>query len=129
MKRFFKVLLPLLVIAMALGTVSYLMATKPEPPKSPPAPKGAIVITQPAKAVSNKPTISAVGRAQPSKVSSLQPEVAGRIIELHKDLEMGGFLKAGEVAFKIDDQDYQLVRRQTASQVSKARFELQVEAG
>ncbi|MFT7579356.1 MAG: RND family efflux transporter MFP subunit, partial [Myxococcota bacterium] len=46
-----------------------------------------------------------------------------------KDLDMGGFLKAGEVAFKIDDQDYQLVRRQTASQVSKARFELQVEAG
>lgn len=50
--------------------------------------------------------ITGYGEARALNVVSISPEVSGRVVEIHPNLEVGGVIPKGEVLFRIDLADY-----------------------
>jgi RND family efflux transporter MFP subunit len=53
--------------------------------------------------------ISGYGEAMPVEIVPLSPEVSGKVIEIHPDLKAGGLVKKGDLLFKIDPSEFQLM--------------------
>ena len=60
---------------------------------------------------------------------TLTPEVGGRIVFAHRDLVLGGRVRAGDVLFRIDPEEYDLTIRQRRANVSQAHQQLANERG
>jgi len=117
------------IILGAFAYMGYLAKTRPQAPQQEPPERVDVVEVTPAQEVGEHVIVHAVGRVVPSRETTLSPEVTGRVVEVNPKLVVGGRLAAGEVAFELDAQDYDLVVRQQAAQVTRARVELQQEAG
>ncbi|PKN56275.1 MAG: hypothetical protein CVU56_16930 [Deltaproteobacteria bacterium HGW-Deltaproteobacteria-14] len=124
-----KGLLPLAILFGAVSYMGYLNKTRPQAPQTAPPERVDLVEVTPAREVGEHVTVHAVGRVVASRETMLSPEVTGRVVEVNPKLVVGGLLAAGEVAFRLDAEDYQLAVRQLAAQVTRARVELQQEAG
>ncbi|MBI1381659.1 MAG: hypothetical protein GC161_11305 [Planctomycetaceae bacterium] len=75
--------------------------TRPQSPLSEPA----IALVEPTS--TSAYTITAYGRVRPSRELELRPQVEGRILFLHPQLERGGRIAEGEVLWQIDASDAQ----------------------
>lgn len=51
-------------------------------------------------------TMTSFGETRPLNTVLIAPEVPGKVVEIHKNLEVGGIIKKGETLFKIDSRDY-----------------------
>lgn len=58
---------------------------------------------------------------------NLSPQVSGRVVALSSNLASGGYFKAGEVLFRLDDADYRSALDRALAEVSAARADLRVE--
>jgi RND family efflux transporter MFP subunit len=67
------------------------------------------------------------GTSQPKVQIDIIPEVAGKIVYIHPELKVGGFIKAGETILKIDSKDYELALSQSQSAVENAKEQLERE--
>lgn len=124
-----KGLLPLAILFGAVMYMGYLKETRPQAPQTAPPERVDLVQVTSAREVGEHVTVHAVGRVVASRETVLSPEVTGRIVEVNPKLVVGGLLSADELAFRIDAEDYQLAVRQQAAQVTRARVDLQQEAG
>ncbi len=124
-----KVLLPLVVLFAGLGYAAYMVESRPQPPKVERPQVAALVEVEEAEKGDRRVTVRGVGRVGPARQAVLAAEVSGRVVEVHDGLAVGGLLAAGEVAVRIDDEDYKLAVAQRRAAVTQARVELQVEAG
>jgi len=66
--------------------------------------------------------VTAAGDIGPADQVSVRPEVNGRLDELQVDV--GDFVKKGDVLFKLDDKDLQIERQSKDKSVERARLEL-----
>ena len=121
--------LPAVVLVGAVMLIRHLGATKPEQKQMKPPDMGQFVTVEEAKAYSEPAHIKTVGRVKAAREVTLSPEVSGRIVEVHPNLMVGGLIKAGEVAFKIDERAYRLAVAQQQANVARARVDLQLESG
>jgi RND family efflux transporter MFP subunit len=121
--------LPLAVMVGAVLAIRGFMATRPEPPPSPPAKGGQVVQVVAAEAATRGAGVRAVGRVRPARELSLTPEVAGRVEGLHAGLVAGGLLKEGDVALTIDPKAFRLAVAQQEANVAASRVDLQLESG
>ena len=121
--------LPAVVLVGAVMLIRHLGATKPEQKQMKPPDMGQFVTVEEAKAYSEPAHIKTVGRVKAAREVTLSPEVSGRIVEVHPHLMVGGLIKAGEVAFKIDERAYRLAVAQQQANVARARVDLQLESG
>ncbi|TNF26233.1 MAG: efflux RND transporter periplasmic adaptor subunit [Deltaproteobacteria bacterium] len=126
---FIKGLLPLAVLFGAFSYMGYLAKTRPQAPQQKPPERVDLVEVVPARQVGEHVIVHAVGRAVAARETVLSPEVSGRVVEVNPKLVAGGVLSAGDVAFRLDAEDYELLVRQQAAQVTRARVDLQQEAG
>lgn len=123
------VALPVVVLIGAVMVVRHLSATRPEQQTMKPPDMGQFVTVEAARLHREPTHIKTVGRVKAAREVTLSPEVSGRIVEVHPDLVVGGLMKAGELAFKIDDRPYKMVVAQQQANVAKARVDLQLEGG
>ncbi|MCP3951054.1 MAG: hypothetical protein GY697_02365 [Desulfobacterales bacterium] len=73
-------------------------------------------------------TITGFGETRPLNTVVIAPEVTGKVTEIHKRLEAGEIIPAGEVLFKIDRRDYAANAanaRATVSQLESTVLRLQ----
>ncbi|MFP6617343.1 MAG: hypothetical protein VCB26_13140, partial [Candidatus Hydrogenedentota bacterium] len=63
--------------------------------------------------------ITGLGEVRSRDVVQIAPEVPGRIVSVHPDLEIGGLIPAGEVLFEIDPRDFQARYDQSNASVSQ----------
>ena len=124
-----KILLPVVVLVGAMLYVKNLIASRPEAPQVARPERVELVTVSEARAVSDRVVVHAVGRVKAARETMIAPEVSGRVVEVHPQLVVGGRLDAGSVAFRVDPQDFELVERQQAAAVTRARVELQLESG
>lgn len=97
----------LAILTFGIGTMVILVVTAPEAPK--------VQITEVALRVDVVPVsfknvaveITDYGEVRARDVVEIAPEIAGRVVSIHPDLEMGGVIPAGEVLFTIDPRDFQ----------------------
>lgn len=122
-----RVLLPILVIALAFVALRALSKLR-----TPPARRPAEAIAEPVSVVNPLPLdgpvqLAALGTVTPAREVGLQSEVTGRIVEVDPRFVPGGRVAAGEVVVTLDNRDHALQIKQAQSQVKQAEVALQQE--
>ncbi len=108
MRRFFQILLPVLIVAGCAWLMNWMIANKQEPMRfSPPTPQVRVEATR-LKPESYQVILQTRGTVRPRTEISVMPEVAGRVINISPSLRAGGFFEQGEVLLEIDPGDYEI---------------------
>lgn len=68
--------------------------------------------------------ITGHAQAQPLDIVAVAPQVAGNVVAVHPDVEVGRVIPAGEVLFRIDPRDYEAAVAQARAQAEQARSAL-----
>ncbi len=84
-----------------------LIAAKVEPPKRPPFKTVYTVDTVTAKSGNFQPSMVVYGEVQASKSVDLRSLVAGKIVEVNPNLQVGSRVEKGEMLFQIDKFNYE----------------------
>lgn len=121
MKTFFRLFLPLLVLALAISGYRYLVASKPEPPQHKMPPTITKVEATRLKPETYQVMLKSRGTVRPVTQSTLIPEVSGTITEMSPSFREGGFFEKGEVLLKIDPLNYEVAITVTKASISQAQ--------
>lgn len=129
MRRFLSALLSVLLLISATMAMWYLVRTRPRAQPRPQPELSATVDLVTVTPTSVPVRIRGFGFMVAAREVTIVPEVAGRIIERHQNLEPGGYIRLGEELVKIDPRDYEAAVTQALAAVEKARFDLALEEG
>lgn len=122
-------LIILIIISIGIGIAGYLVNSKPQAKRLPPAKMKTMVTVQTVNPSSTRVNIKAMGRVIPSREIDLQARVSGTVEYLHPRFHPGGRIKKGEVLVRLDDTDYQLALRRKVNALEQARADLRIEEG
>lgn len=108
MKKFFKFMLPLILIITSILVVVALVAYKnsQRAARKPDTTQAILVDTIDAEVISLNLLVSSQGTVKPRTETSLVAEVSGKIVSVSADFVAGGFFREGEVLLQIDPSDY-----------------------
>ena len=129
MRRLIQILLPVIVLAMAIGLSAKMIKSKPTAKKKPPVERAQLVQVSPVEPSPRAIQFSAHGTVVASRQLDVQPQVSGQLVELHPQLVIGGLIKRDEVIARIDRREYQLTMEERAAAVQDAQARLEVERG
>ncbi len=129
LRRAGRILLPLLVVVIGVGTAMTLVKTAPRPKKVHQERKAPRVTVEALERKSTRPLIEAMGTVRPAEELALRPRVAGRVLGYASELVPGGKLAKDTVALTIDPADYELALRQAETNLAEAEANLAIEEG
>jgi RND family efflux transporter MFP subunit len=124
-----KVLLPAAIVIAGVLVLAAFVATKPHPKRRPPVVAVPMVDVLNVDLGPHAARVSSQGVLVPAQEVSLQTEVVGRVVWLHKNLRPGGRIDRGDVLFRIDPRDYEYQVASHRAAVDRARVELELERG
>jgi len=125
MKKFFKFVLPLLLIIGSVLVVVALVAwqNSKSAERKPDTGKAVLVETIDAEVVSLKFTVESQGTVRPRTETTLVSEVSGKIVSVAPEFVAGGFFRKGQQLLQIDPSDYETALKRAeaalASRVAK----------
>ena len=122
MAKFFKFMLPLILIVMSLAMVGMLVVYKnsQRAERKPESTQAILVDTVVAEITSLKLSVNSQGTVRPRTETTLVAEVSGKIVSVSADFVAGGFFHEGDVLLQIDPSDYQAgLKRANAALASK----------
>ena len=126
MGKFFKFVLPLILILVSITMVVALVAYKnsQRAERKPEATQAILVDIIKAELVSLNLTVSSQGTVKPRTETVVVAEVSGKIVSVSPDFVAGGFFHQGEVLLQIDPSDYRagLKRAEAALASRKAKL-------
>jgi len=126
MGKFFKFILPLILIMTSIVVVVALVAYKKSQraERKPETTQAILVDTIAAEVVSLNLMVSSQGTVRPRTETTLVAEVSGKIVSVSADFVAGGFFREGEVLLQIDPSDYRagLKRAEAALASRKAKL-------
>jgi membrane fusion protein, multidrug efflux system len=108
MKNFAKLLLPVLIIAIAVSGFMYLRSTRPQATPKPVTEKVWPVSVFEARLTDERPAIREFGTVVAGSVVELRPLVDGRIVKLGENFVEGAAVRRGETLVVIDPFDYEV---------------------
>lgn len=119
-----RAVLPILVVAVALGLTLILLKSRkaPQPHQTPHL--GPLVEVATLTKGNRQVVVRATGTAQPRHEVSITPQVKGRVSEISPGLVAGGTLRKGELLFAIEDVDYRLAIELARASLAQAELEL-----
>lgn len=123
--RIKKAALPLSVLAVGIGVVVLLNATKPNPESATQPPRPLSVHVEPAVRASTQLMVDTHGEVRATVRSEVVTQVAGRVMQVSPEFVEGGIVRAGEPLLIIDDTDYRAEVEQAESRLAGARVELE----
>jgi RND family efflux transporter MFP subunit len=124
MKTWHKIVFPLVVLAIGgLAAGAMIWSRKAPETRVPerPVPVVRVLTVEP---TSTEFVVTSQGTVSPRTESTLVPEVAGRVIEVHPSFVDGGFFEKGELLLEIDPYDYENALVQARSAVAQAELRL-----
>ena len=126
MRKFFKYILPLLLIAMSvLAVIAMVTVAKGKRPEIKEDASPAVRIDAiPAEVASLNFSVYSQGTVRPRTETALVAEVPGQIVSVSENFIAGGFVREGEVLLQIDPSDYEtgLLSAQAALAARKAQY-------
>lgn len=114
----------LLMAAILFGgffIMNRLIAAKEEPAKRPPFKTVYTVDTVVAQAGNFQPSMIVYGEVQASRTVDLRSLVAGKIVEVNPNLQVGGRVEKGDPLFQVDKFNYQTALESAQSNAIEAR--------
>ena len=124
-----RLLLVGLIIAAAVVIYRYQMRTSPRAKRKKPPRQAKLVQVIPLRKDDCVAVIRQNGTVIPAQQVTLQPQVAGQIVELSPDVVPGCRVEAGEKLVAIDPRDYEIAVQQAQSTVAMAEKDLKLERG
>ena len=118
--RLKKALLPLAVLAVGIGVVVVLNATKPPPEVAAEPPKAINVYTELAQRVTSQLSVETTGEVRATVRSELVAQVAGRVVQVSDEFVEGGRFEPGETLVTIEDTDYRASFNEAEARVAAA---------
>jgi len=109
---FGKLLLPVVVVALALGGAGYLRATRPMVEPEPVVEKVWNVRATEVRFADHQPVLELFGELVAMRERTLEAPVAGRVIHVAPELVDGGRVAAGTVLVRLDPFVYEAVLRE-----------------
>lgn len=120
---------PVAVIAGGVAIAVYLTNTRPTAERHAVARRAPAVEVLVAQRATHATTVEALGIVRPAQRVVVRPQVSGRVIETHPDLEPGGRVGIGDVIARIDPRDYELAVKQSEADLAEAEANLALEMG
>ncbi len=118
-----KMVLPGLVILTATFGAVALMATSPELDPDIPEPVAPTVRVLDVLPESIQLRVHSQGTVTPNQVTTLFPEVTGRVVWISPSLVNGGYFEKDDVLLMLDDQDYQSALQRAQAALTRAEAE------
>lgn len=126
MGKFFKLMLPMILIITSILIVIALVAYKgaQSAERKPETEKAVLVDVIEAEVVSLNFSVNSQGTVRPRTETSLVSEVSGKVVSVAPEFIAGGFFRKGEMLLQIDPSDYEtnLKRSQAALASRKAKL-------
>jgi RND family efflux transporter MFP subunit len=126
MRKFFRYILPLVLITISIVTVIIMVsvAKGKRPDRNEAADQAVRIDVIPAEMTSLNFSVYSQGSVKPRTETTLVAEVAGQIVSVSSNFIAGGFFREGEVLLQIDPSDYQtaLLRAQANLAGRKAQL-------
>jgi len=129
MKRLFKFLAPVAVIAAGVAVWVVLDATKPEPEKKDEVSQAPSLFAEPVSREEITLKIRTQAEVKANTEVNVISQVSGMVEWVSPEYIEGGQFKAGEAILRIDDADYKLALKRAEARVAEAKTRVeQVEA-
>jgi hypothetical protein len=125
----YKVVIPLLIVAVGVGFLKYQMDTRPQAERRQPERQSRLVTVQTVQKERVTAIIPGMGTVSASREIVLNPEVTGVITSIDPSVIPGGFVTTGQVLYQGDSRDYETIVKQRESEFAKAHLELKLETG
>lgn len=126
MRKFFKYILPLGLIALSVVVVVIMVsvAKGKRPDRDDTTDQAIRVDAIPAEIASLNFVVTSQGSVKPRTETTLVAEVAGKIVSVSANFISGGFFRQGEILLQIDPSDYEtaLLRAQASLAARKAQL-------
>ncbi len=120
-------LLSVLILAAGVGTMAFLIHSRPKAATRPRKPGAVPVDVIRVYPLDRPVSVDAMGVVMAARTVRVQPQVAGRVMWVSPALVPGGRLQKGEVLVRIDDRDYRAAVIQRRAALQKAKYELLAE--
>ena len=127
MKKFLKVLAPVLVLAVSVGVVQALSAAKPAPEKKEESQRLISLYVDEVKSDMVTISVFTQGEVRPKTEIDLIPQVSGRIVGISESFAEGAEFSPGETLIKIDDTNYKVAVIRAEARVAGAQVAVQRE--
>lgn len=114
----------LIPILLGIGVLARLMLHSRKPKKKSPEESARVLRVIEVERVGVVPSVVGYGTARPSQIWRGVAEVEGRVVEVHKELKAGAFLRSGEVVLKIDPREYELAVSRLESEIAESKAKL-----
>jgi len=116
--------LPLVVLLLGFVLLQVLLSKRQPPELQETLDLGPLVEIREVQPAPHQVLVKAGGTVQAQREISLVPRVAGEVVELGPDFIAGGFVKAGDLLFRLDPADYELARQRAQAAVVGAQGRL-----
>lgn len=126
MTRVFKILLPVLILAIGFGAFKLLASMRTPPERAERIYAGPLVEAIAAPTQKVQVIVEGQGTVRPDAQIELVPQVSGVVVWKAAEFEPGGSFAKGDLLFEIDPRDYDLAAQQADAQVAQARYQLEL---
>jgi RND family efflux transporter MFP subunit len=123
------IILPIAVLGGGIWVCVYFIRTAPKAEQEAPLREAQLVDVEVVRRGDHQVVVKAMGTVVPAKRITLQPRVSGQLTEVSDKFIPGGLFDSGETIVKVDSEDYDLVVKQQAANVVKAKHDLKIEQG
>ncbi|NOZ25471.1 MAG: efflux RND transporter periplasmic adaptor subunit [Nitrospirae bacterium] len=122
--RFFRVLVPLLILTTGFVIMRMLVLSRSAPQKEARSKPGALVEVLAVSRKDHQVKVYGTGTVQASREAGITPRVSGRVIYVSPAFVAGGFFRKGELLFEIEQADYRLAVVRARAALAQAELEL-----
>ena len=124
--KFFKFILPLVLIILSIAIVAALVFYKnsQRAERKPQITQAILVDTITAEKTTRNLIVSSQGTVRPRTQTTLVAEVSGKIVAISADFVAGGFFHQGDVLLQIDPSDYQTGLKRAEAELASRQARL-----
>ncbi|MCP4048602.1 MAG: efflux RND transporter periplasmic adaptor subunit [Gammaproteobacteria bacterium] len=126
-KKFLKIITPVLVLVVSIGVVQALSAAKPAPEKKEESQRLVSLYVDEVKSDMVTISVQTQGEVRAKTEIDLIPQVSGRIVGISESFAEGAEFDPGETLIKIDDTNYRLAVIRAEARVAGAQVAVQRE--
>lgn len=121
-----KWIIAIVVLLAGAGIMGALVHKRPAPKRAKQPDPGALVHVLQVEKKRHQTRVTATGTVQAAGEVTIIPQVSGRVSHVATSFVAGGFFKAGELLFQIEDSDYLLAVEHARAKLAGAQYEISV---